>query len=114
MTYIQLIPSPTQSGGRKSLKPTANLGENGLLILNKASINLLGEPTKVIVLVDTDNHAIRLQPTTPDDSGAFALSAGGQASARIYLKKLVNENPDMVGEYSVSKGNKYLQLRKEK
>lgn len=101
MPYTQLIPAPTQSGGRRSESPTAKLNSSGLLLLNKATITLLGEPEKVVVSVDVDTRKIKLQPTTPDDRGGFTLSAGGQASARVYLRSFIASHPQMAGDYTV-------------
>ena len=113
MPYIQLIPAPTQSGGRRSESPTAKLNAAGLLLLNRATVDLLGEPEKLIVSVDVEAKKIKLQPTTPDDRGGFTLSAGGQASARVYLRSFITSHPEMAGDYAVSKEARSIVLTKQ-
>lgn len=101
MAWTQLIPASTQSGGRRVTVPTAKLTEGGLLILNPVTVGILGTPAKLLVYIDIDRLGIKLQPGKPDDAGAFTLSAGGQTSARVYLRKLVSEHPEMIGNYTV-------------
>lgn len=114
MAWIQLIPASTQSGGRRVTVPTAKLTEGGLLILNPVTVGMLGTPAKLLVYIDIDRLGIKLQPSKPDDAGAFTLSAGGQASARVYLRKLVSEHPEMIGTYTVRSQAHAIVLTRER
>ena len=102
MPYIQLIPAPTQSGGRTNTELRAWTKASGLLMLSPAVVEMLGDPEKVIVEADAEKKRIRLTPTTPDDAGAFTLSGAG-TSRRIYLKAFLSANESMIGEYVVKK-----------
>lgn len=102
MSYTQLIPAATQSGGRKNNTARAWLASSGLLMVSDALVSLLGEPSKVIVESDVPNARLRLTPALPDDAGAFTLSGSG-GSRRIYLKAFASANPTMVGEFSVKR-----------
>jgi hypothetical protein len=102
MPYIQLMPAPTQSGGRTSTEVRAWTKASGLLMLSPAVVEMLGDPEKVIVEADTDSKRIRLTPSTPDDGGAFTLSGAG-TSRRIYLKAFLSANESMIGNYDVKR-----------
>lgn len=108
----KLIPQGHKSTGRKSEKPTAKLGENGLLSLNVATVKLLGEPDMVLVECDFDAKTFWLQPTTPTDLGGWSLSGGGNTTYRIRLAAYADKfnKASMPGEYTVGKEARTVKL----
>lgn len=110
----KLIPQGHKSSGRKSEKPTAKLGENGLLSLNVATVRFLGEPDMVLVEVDFEVRTFWLQPTTPNDAGGWSLSGGGNTTYRVRLSAHAEKfkAADMFGEYRVSKETRTVKLVK--
>lgn len=113
MTWKRLVPEPTRSSGRRSDKPTARLGENGMLSLNVATVKMLGEPERVLVDVDTSANAIRLTPTTPTDVGGWTVSGGGNTTYRIRLAAFIDKNPQFASEYTVAKHQSAVVLRRK-
>ena len=100
MPWIPVVPE-NQGGGRKQKTPSAKLYDTGQFVLTHAAVALLGDPPKVRVQINPDERAIRLTPTTPTDSSAFALAGGGNVQHRISLKAVVTKYPQMVGAYRV-------------
>ena len=51
-------------------------------------------------------------PTTPTDSGAFALSGGGNTSFRFTARTMTANHPMMAGDYVATKITGGVELRK--
>ena len=100
MPWVTLKPSNV-GGGRQAGKPTARLYPDGKFILSHAAVALLGEPARVVISVNMEERAIRIQPTTPEDRGGFSLSGGGNSPHRLNLSQA--RGPGMIGEYRVLK-----------
>lgn len=111
MAWIQVKPT-NSGGGRRPAAPTAKLYESGQLTLSSATSALLGFPPKVLVQVEPDQRRIRLQPTTPENQGGFALSGGGNSPHRIGFKAAATKYPRLVGDYSAVKIAGGIELRK--
>jgi hypothetical protein len=75
--------------------------------------DMLGAPERVIVDVEPGIKQIRLTPATPDNSGAFALSGGGNASYRVKITDATRQWPQLVGEYTPQKYANGILLRKK-
>lgn len=110
--WFQLKPAAAPGPGRKRLPPAAKLTDGGQLVLNHAASDLLGNPERVLVRINPGQQAIRLAPTTPDDTGGFALSGGGNAQCRISLREVAGKWPVLAGEYSVSRATSGILLTK--
>lgn len=102
--WFNIRPGSNSGSGRQRLAPAAKLRADGQLVLNHAASEMLGNPDRVLVRVNPGQRVIRLQPTTPSDTGGFALSGGGNAQCRISLREATKKWPHMVGDYRVSKG----------
>ena len=101
--WFNLRPGAGGGSGRQRLPPAAKLNSDGQLVLNHAASELLGSPDRVLVRLNPGRQEIRLQPTTPSDSGGFALSGGGNAQCRISLREATKKWPHMLGEYRASR-----------
>lgn len=108
--WFDLKPGSGSSTGRQRLPPAAKLSTDGQLVLNHAASEMLGNPDRVLVSVNPGQQAIRLRPTTPSDTGGFALSGGGNAQCRISLREATKKWPVMIGEYQVRKSANGVQL----
>lgn len=102
MAWVQIKPENT-GGGRPQREPAAKLYATGQFTLNHAAVALLGEPPRVRVQVEPDMRRIRLQPATPNDNGAFALSGGGNSPYRIRMATAAKKYPQLVGDYRVAR-----------
>lgn len=108
--WFDIKPGAGSGAGRQRLPPAAKLGTDGNLVLNHAASEMLGNPERVLVSVNPGQQAIRLRPTTPSDTGGFALSGGGNAQCRISLREVVKKWPVLLGEYQVRKSANGVQL----
>lgn len=113
MPFIRVIPKNSGGGGWRS-EPAATLYQSGQLTLSVAAVEMLGDPDRVHLDVDPVGERIRLTPSTPDDSGAFSLSGGGNTPARIGCRDAARRYPQMIGKYSVHKLAGGVELRKVK
>jgi len=111
MPWIDIIPKNSGGGGWRN-EPSATLYPSGQMALSVAVVEMLGSPERVRVQVDAEAQAIRITPTTPDDSGSFSLSGGGNTPARIGCRDLKNRFPALVGKFSVHKLKGGIELRK--
>lgn len=100
--WYQIKPSGA-GGGRKKALLTARLDSAGQMSMSHAVADMLGTPDKVLVSVDPEAKQILLKPTTPTDSGGFALSGGGNSSYRLTIKEVARRWPHMAGEYTPRK-----------
>ena len=82
MAWLNIKPE-NQGGGRQPKEPVAKLYSTGQFTLSHAAVAILGDPAKVRVQIEPDLRRIRLQPTTPNDNGGFALAGGGNSPHRI-------------------------------
>lgn len=111
--WFDLKPGATSGPGRQRLPPAAKFGADGILVLNHAASEMLGEPSRVLVSVNPGQPAIRLRPTTPSDTGGFALSGGGNSQCRISLREAAKKWPILLGDYQVRKSANGVQLIRE-
>jgi len=100
MAWIHVKPE-SLPGGRQPKAPTAKLYESGQFTLSHAAVALLGDPQRVHVQIEPELRRIRLQPATPNDTGAFALSGGGNTPHRIGLRAVTRKYPTLIGSYRV-------------
>ncbi len=100
MAWISIKPE-NQGGGRQPKEPVAKLYSTGQFTLSHAAVALLGDPPKVRVQIEPELRRIRLQPATPNDNGAFALSGGGNSPHRIGLTSMSKKYPEMIANYRV-------------
>lgn len=100
MAWIQIKPAHG-GGGRRSGPPGGKLYEAGQFVITHATVEMLGDPEKVLVEIEPDLQRIRLMPTTPDHQGAFSLAGGGNAQHRIGFGSVVRKHPQMVGDYPI-------------
>lgn len=106
-------------GGRKPAPPTARVAVHSgdaKLYLSAAAVQMLGAPPKVIVEWEEDNFiGLWITPSTPNDTGAFALSGGGNSMYRVSLSHFVlqQEHPEFIGDYTVAKSKSGILLRKK-
>lgn len=112
MTWHTIKPG-NPGGGRQRTTPAAKLYESGQLTINAAGAALLGYPDRVLLTVDPDAKRMRLAPTTPDNSGGFSLSGGGNTPHRIMCKEVVRRWPSLAGEYTVQRIAGGVELRIE-
>lgn len=111
--WFDLKPGAGSGAGRQRLPPAAKLNADGQLVLNHAASELLGNPDRVLVSVNPSQQAIRLRPTTPSDTGGFALSGGGNAQCRVSLREAAKKWPHMLGDYQARKVASGVQLIRE-
>lgn len=111
--WFNLRPRSGSGSGRERLPPAAKLISGGQLVLNHAASELLGNPDRVLVRYNPGQAIITLQPTTPTDTGSYALSGGGNAQCRISVRDLVNDWPLLCGDYRVSKAQSGVRLTRE-
>ena len=100
MAWLNIKPE-NQGGGRQPKEPIAKLYSTGQFTLSHAAVAILGDPAKVRVQVEPDLRRIRLQPTTPNDNGGFALAGGGNSPHRIGLTSVAKKYPQMIASYRV-------------
>lgn len=112
MAWYTLKPNNT-GGGRTRMPPAARVDKQGQLSLNHEACELLGQPARVIVRVDPEAGLIRLTPTTPNDTGGFSLSGGGNSPHRIRIQAAVGRWPALVGQYAVVRIAGGIELRRE-
>lgn len=98
-------------GGRTKTTPAAKLYDSGQLTLNAAAGEMLGWPAKVLLTVDPDAKRLRLAPTTPDNTGGFALSGGGNTPHRLMCREMVTRWPSLAGNYTVQRMAGGVELR---
>lgn len=105
---------PRSTGGRGYPQPpSARIDQEGNLVLSAAAVELLGDPVRARLQVETNLQLIRLLPTSPDNREGWRLSGGGNAPHRIKLRKLVRSCPQMVGNYTVNKIEDGIELEKK-
>ena len=112
MAWYTLKPVNT-GGGRPRQTPSAKIDSRGQLTLNHEACALLGYPERVIVRVEPELCQIRLAPTTPDDTGGFSLSGGGNTPHRIRMQAAIGRWPTLVGKYAVRRTAGSVELRQE-
>lgn len=108
--WLEFKPGGSGGSGRQRLAPAAKVGTDGIMVLNHAASELLGNPARVLVGVNPFQRKFRLKPTTPDDAGGFALSGGGNAQSRISIKEIINKYPLLAGTYRVGKAASGIML----
>lgn len=111
MAWKKVVPH-NSGGGRRKTEPTARLYGSGQFTFSHATIEMLGEPAKVIVEVDTESCRFRIKPSTPNDKGAFSLAGGGNTQARISCRTLAQARPELVGEYAAKRIAGGIELEK--
>lgn len=102
MAWVKITPR-NAGGGRKRTLKTARLTTEGQLSMSHAVADMLGTPDRVLVEVEPEQSEIRLTPTTPDNSGGFTLSGGGNSSFRVRLIEVVQRWPKLIGDYTPRK-----------
>ena len=100
--WHKLIPANT-GGGRTRALISAQMDKHGQFSITHAVADMLGNAHRVIVEVEPDLKQIRLTPTTPDNTGGFTLSGGGNSPHRIRAKEILNKWPNMIGKYQPRK-----------
>lgn len=113
MNWKRIVPINTGGSGRSRKEPAAILYQSGQLVLNHAAADKLGNPSQILVDIEPEAERIRLAPTTPDDTGGFSLSGGGNTQRRITAKQIVRDYPQMIGKYGVRKIKSGIELYKE-
>ena len=112
MPWIQQVPA-NAGGGRKQQAPTGKVYSDGQFAISHAAAAMLGAPERVLVFVEPELEAIRVQPTTPEHKGAFSLAGGGNSPHRISLRRAIKTYPQLEGEYAARKIAGGIEFRKK-
>lgn len=112
MPWIALKPIKPGGTGKPRGLPTAIVYITGELTITHAAAAMLGSPDRVRISYNPEQECIRLTPTTPDDSGGFTLSGGGNAPHRVSVRQMVTSHRNMVGNYKAFKIAGGVELRK--
>ena len=71
--------------------PRVSLSKEGIIALNRSALELMGEPTAVVLLFDRQNNCIGLRPTSPKTAHSFRLHLKGRGRGRfIYARRFLN------------------------
>lgn len=112
MAWIRIKPKNI-GGGRKPPPPTGKLYESGQFTLSNTTADMLGNPSRILVSIEPEIQRIRLTPTTPNDTGGFSLSGGGNSPYRIGLKLATKTYPQMIGDYVAYRITGGVELKKD-
>ena len=99
MSFVQVLPV-NSGGGVKRQPPGGKLHASGQLTLNHAAADLLELPDRVLVEYAIGQHALRLSLAMNTDTGAFAVTGGGNTQNKIKVQAFVKANAGYVGDYT--------------
>ena len=68
------------------------MNSKGMIVMNRAAYERLGEPSAFLLLYDTANHTIGLKPTAPQIRNAYpAASSGRHGGRKLSAYRLMTE-----------------------
>lgn len=107
MAWHKTIPGPTSKGmsGRKRGPASVKVSDGGIITLSGAALDALGNAKRVRVEYDIGENSmldvvaqLKLIPSSEDDTGAWAISGGGDTVAKIRMLSYASKLKVFAGE----------------